>query len=267
MYQILAAAGENGAMRWVVFLALLTVPGAAADLRPKTVEAFDRYIRETEQRLGDSKTFLWADESADRARRVKAGEVIVEPFGGKAVTPVPNGLIHDWVGSVFIPGVSLERTLAMVQDYNHHKDVYKPEVIDSRWISRNGNDFQIYLRLLKKKVITVVLNSEHEVKYTQLDKNRWRSVSRSTKIAEVENAGKRDEHEKPPGTGEGFLWKLNSYWRFEERDGGTWVECQAISLTRDIPTGLGWIVQPIIRDLPRESLFNTLRSTRAALTK
>ena len=128
-----------------------------------------------------------------------------------------------------IPGATLERTLALVQDYGRHKVVYQPEVIDSRILSHNGNDFHIYLRLLKKKVITVVLASEHDVKYTQLDKTRWRSVSRTTKIAEVEHAGKPDEREKLPGTGEGFLWRLNSYWRFEERDGGTWVECEAIS--------------------------------------
>ena len=186
---------------------------------------------------------------------------------GKAVLPVPNGLVHDWVGSVFIPGATLERTLAMVRDYDHHKDVYKPEVIDSRVISHTGNDFHISLRLLKKKVITVVLATEHEVKYTPLDTTRWRSVSRATKIAEVAKAGKPEEREKPPGTGEGFLWKLNSYWRFEERDGGTWLECEAISLTRDVPTGLGWLVEPIIRDLPKESLANTLRATRAALLK
>ena len=113
----------------------------------------------------------------------------------------------------------------------------------------------------------MVLNTEHEVKYFPVDRTRWRSVSRTTKIAEVDRAGKPDERDKPPGTGEGFLWKLDTYWRFEERDGGTWVECQAISLTRDIPTGLGWIVEPIIRSLPKESLENTLRSMRAALRR
>ena len=254
-------------MRWIAMAALLALPACAAELKPKTVEAFDGYIRDTEQRLADSKVFLWADESADRARRVKSGEAVVEPFRGKAVTPVPGGLVHDWVGSVFLPGATLERTLLMVQDYDHHKDVYKPEVIDSRVISHTGNDFHIYLRLLKKKVITVVLSTEHDVKYTPLDKTRWRSVSRTTKIAELDKVGKPEEREKPPGTGEGFLWKLNSYWRFEERDGGTWLECEAISLTRDIPTGLGWLIEPIIRDLPKESLANTLRSTRAALAK
>ena len=240
-------------------------PALSAELKPKTVEAFDRYIRQTEERLDASKTFLWADESPDRARRARQGEVVVSPFNTKPEIAVPNGLIHDWVGAVFIPGATLERTLALVQDYNRHKEIYKPEVIDSRLVSRQGEDFRIYYRLLKKKVITVVLNTEHEVKYTKVDASKWRSVSRTTKIAEVENPGKPGEREKPAGTGEGFLWRLNSFWRFAERDGGVWVECQAISLTRDIPTGLGWLVDPIIRNLPRESLENTLRETRSAL--
>ena len=251
-------------MRWIALAAALALPAHAAELKPATVEAFDRYIRQTEQRLADDPGFLWADQDPARARRVRAGEIVVEPFAAKAVTPVPSGLVHDWVGSVFLPGVTLERSLAMVQDYDHHKDVYKPEVIDSRLVSRSGNTFHIYLRLLKKKVITVVLSTSHEVVYTPIDKTRWRSVSRTTRIAEVDSPGKPGEREKPPGTGEGFLWRLNSYWRFQERDGGTWLECEAVSLTRDIPTGLGWIVEPIIRDLPRESLANTLRSTRAA---
>ena len=251
----------------MVLVALAALPARAAELKPKTVEAFEHYIRQTEQRLEEGGVFLWADQNAERARRVKGGEVVVEPFGSKPVIPVANGLVHDWVGSVFIPGVSVEKTLAMVQDYDHHKDVYRPDVIDSKLISRTGNDYRIYLRLLKKKIITVVLASEHEVKYTPISETRWRSASRTTKIAEVEQAGKADEKEKAPGTGEGFLWRLNSYWRFEERDGGTWVECEAVSLTRDIPTGLGWIVEPIIRELPKESLANTLWLTRAALVK
>jgi hypothetical protein len=180
---------------------------------------------------------------------------------------VIGGLVHDWVGAVFIPGATLEKTLAAGQDYNRHKDIYRPEVIDSRMLARTGNDFRVYLRLLKKKVVTVVLDTEHEVHYEPVDRTRWRSRSRSTKIAEVKNAGQRNERELPTGTGAGYLWRLNSYWRYEERDGGTWVECEAISLTRDVPTGLGWLIEPIIRSLPMESLASTLRETRAALGK
>jgi hypothetical protein len=252
-------------MRSISMAVALVLPAVGAELKPRTLEAFEKYVRQTEDRIAGSKTFLWADESPDRAARAKKGEVVVAPFFKKPETAVPNGLIHDWVGTVFIPGATVDRVLAMVQDYNHHKDVYKPEVIDSRTLSHEGNDFRIYLRFLKKKVITVVLNTEHQVQYTKVDEAKWRSESRTTKIAEVENPGKPDEREKPPGTGEGFLWRLNSYWRFVERDGGVWVECQAVSLTRDIPTGLGWIIDPIIRNLPKESLENTLKATRGAM--
>jgi hypothetical protein len=255
-------------MRWIPIAVLFATTATAAELKPVTVEAFDRYIRQTEARLDASKGALWAEQTPDRARRVRSGEIAVQPFNAKPEWNVQGGgLIHDWVGSVFIPGVTVEQTLALVQDYTHHKDVYQPEVVESRLISREDQHFRIFLRLLKKKVITVQLNTEHDVRYAQLAPKLWRSISRSTKIAEVANPGGPNEREKPPGTGEGFLWRLNSYWRFEERDGGTFVECQAISLTRDVPFGLGWIIEPIIRNLPKESLENTLRATRAALTK
>jgi hypothetical protein len=254
-------------MRWIALATLLSFPAGAAELKPPTLAAFDQYIRQTEARLAASKTFLWADESPERTQRVRQGETVVAPFNAKPDIKVKDGLIHDWVGSVFIPGVTMAKVLAMVQDYNHHKDVYKPEVIDSKLLSRQGNDFLIYLRVLKKKVVTVVMNSEHEVKYSQVDAHAWRSVSRTTRVTEVENPGKKDERELPPDTGGGFLWRLDSFWRFEERDGGVWLECQAISLTRDVPMGLGWLIEPIIRNLPKESLENTLRLTRAALTK
>jgi hypothetical protein len=240
--------------------------GAAAELKPQTNQAFDRYLAETELRLNGRANFLWADESAERARKAKTG-MVVEPWNGKAVRDIPSGLVHDWVGTIFLPGTTLQRTLTFIQDYDRNKEFYKPEVVDSRLLSHTGGDFHIFLRLLKKEIITVVLDTEHDVRYTQVDAVRWRSVSRTTRISEVEKAGKPGEKVLPPGTGNGFLWRLNSYWRFEERDGGTWVECEAISLTRDIPTGLNWIVQPIIRSLPRESLENTLRATRAALAR
>jgi hypothetical protein len=253
-------------MRWIAITALCASSAAAADLKPVTVDAFNQYVRETEDRLAASKVFLWADQAPGRADLARSGQIVVEPINAKPSRSVAGGgLIHDWVGSVFIPGATIDQTIALVQDYDRHKNIYKPEVIDSRILSRDGEHFRIFLRLLKKKVITVQLNTEHDVQYTKIDSKRWRTVSRSTKIAEVDNPGKSNEREKPPGTGEGFLWKLNSYWRFEERDGGTWVECEAISLTRDVPTGLGWLIEPIIRNLPKESLENTLRSTRTAL--
>ena len=251
--------------RRIALAALLLGCAHAAELKPQTVAAFDRYVQQAEQRMDGRKSFLWTGESDARARRVRQGAMLVEPATGTAETPVAFGLVHDWVGAVFIPGTTLEQTLAVGQDYNRHKDIYRPEVMDSRILAHTGNDFRVYLRLLKKKVITVVLDTEHEVHYERVDATRWRSRSRSTKIAEVKDAGKPNERELPPGTGDGYLWRLYSYWRYEERDGGTWVECETISLTRDIPTGLGWLIEPIIRSLARDSLVSTLRETQASL--
>jgi hypothetical protein len=152
-----------------------------------------------------------------------------------------------------------------VQDYDNHKNIYKPDVIASKLISHHGNDFQIYLRLLKKKIMTVVLDTDHDVHYRSLDGARWTCRSYTTRIAEVEDAGSPKERVLPPDTGYGFLWRLYSYWRFQEREAGVYVECRAISLTRDVPLGLGWILEPIIQKLPKESLINTLEATRQAL--
>lgn len=247
---------------------MLAAVSLAAELSKETVQAFERYVRATETRLEEKRArgpFLWADESTERLRQVREGQVVIQPWSGKGDLSVPRGLIHDWIGAAFIPGVSMARTLAWVQDYGGHKEAYKPEVTDSRLLSRNGNEFQVYMRLRKKKVITVVLDTEHEVRYSEQDSTRWYSRSYSTKIAEVNNPGKPDERQLPVGAGHGFLWRLYSYWRFEERDGGVYLECQALSLSRDVPLGLGWLIEPIIRQLPRESLANTLRQTRDAV--
>jgi len=255
-------------MRFCAPAALLLLSGTQcafpADLKPATAAAFDRYIHQAEQRLNERKSFLWADESPGRARRVRSGEVVVEPTGAKAIVEVTDGLIHDWVGAVFVPGVTLARTLEHVEDYDHARTRHR-EVMDSHIIAHHGNDFLVYMRLVKKKVITVVLDTEHDVHYVPIDATHCKSQSKTIKIAEVDNPGKRGEREMAPGTGHGFLWNLDTYWRFQERDGGTWIECQAISLTRDIPTGLGWLIEPIIRSLPRESLESTLRETANAL--
>jgi hypothetical protein len=249
---------------------LLAVAGSApaVKLKPETIRAFDRYVRAAEGRMDErlrTPTPLWVDGSPERLNAVRAGEVAVAPLAGQGDLEVSDGLIHDWVGALFVPGVTLAQTLASVQDYGRNKDTHKPEVIDSKLLARDGNDFRIYLRVMKKKVLTVVLNTEHDVRYFPVNATFCHSRSYSTRIAEVDGAGKPDERELPVGDDHGFLWRLYSYWRFQERDGGVYVECEAISLSRDIPTGLGWLIEPIIRTLPRESLRNTLASTRKAI--
>ncbi len=235
-------------------------------LKQQTMESFASYIRDAEaameQNLDAFESFLWSDASPARAQQVRGGEIVAEFWSGQGPVKVPNGLIHDWIGAALIAGATVKNVLAMVQNYDNHKSIYKPEVIASKLIRRQGSDFQIYLRLLKKKIVTVVLDTDHDVHYRHANGTRWICCSRSTRIAEVESAGTPEEQVRPPDTGHGFLWRLHSYWRFQERDDGVVVECRAVSLTRDVPFGLAWVIEPVIQKLPKESLINTLQATR-----
>jgi len=256
-------------------LAAGAAPAMAAELmtvelKPPTAEAFDDYMRKAEARVdrqAQTSDFLWVDGAPERKRQALDGKVLAEPFAGSGEVQIADGLIHDWVGAVFIPGATLEQALTFLKDYDNHKNFYKPEVLDSKTLSRDGDQFRVFLRLLKRKVLTVVLNTNHDVRYTRVNGQRAYSRSYSTRIAEVENAGKSGERELRPGKDHGFLWRLNSFWRFEQRDGGVYVECEAISLTRDVPTGLGWVINPIIRSLPKDSLAATLAETRQGLAR
>jgi len=239
-------------------------------LHQDTLGAYVEYVREAEalmeQTLRGDGPFLWSDTSPERTRQLGQGLAIAQLWSGKRPVQVPAGLIHDWIGAIRISGTTLNETLATIQNYDNHKNIYKSEVIDSKLIRRQGNDFEIYLRLLKKKIITVVLDTDHEVHYAPLDATRWYCRSYTTRIAEVEDAGKPAERVLPPDTGYGFLWRLYSYWRFRETEGGVDVECRSLSLTRDVPKGLRWVIEPIIQKLPRESLIHILRATRQALS-
>lgn len=242
---------------------------ARVQLKRQTVQQFNDYIQHAEaamdRTLRGEGSFLWSGASQERTRQVQSGKVIAEFWTGRGPVKVSNGLIHDWIGAALIPGVNGEETLALLQDYDNHHNIYQPEVIASKLISHHGHDFQIYLRLLKKKVLTVVLDTDHDVHYGAVDRKRWTCRSYTTRISEVEDAGSPRERVLPPDTGYGFLWRLYSYWRFQERSDGVYLECRAISLTRDVPFGLGWVVEPIIQKLPKESLINTLEATRRAL--
>lgn len=238
-------------------------------LQKSTLQGFEEYIHAAEAGMerscAGSGPFLWSDADAERVRRVRSGEVAAEFCSGEGPAAVPSGLIHDWIGAARAEGATVEAMLRLIQNYDHHSEIYQPEVTASKLLSRKDNDFEIYLRLRKKKIITVVLDTEHHVEYRPAGKARWTCRSYTTRVAEVEHAGKPNEEVLAPDTGYGFLWRLYSYWRFEERDGGVDFECRAVSLTRDIPTGLGWIIEPMIEKLPKESLMHTLECTRQGL--
>ena len=250
---------------------------APAKLRSETVLAFDRYLRLTEERndteLQRGSALLWVDTLPESQRTLahaalKRSEVEIHQLNtldnGKPIG-CPGGLIHHWVGVVFIPGAKLDDVLGVLQDYDRQSTYYAPDVERSKIESREGEHFRVFLRFRRHKVITVVLNTEHDVDYFRDAPGRAHSRSSAMRIAEVENPGRSDEREKQPGQDGGYLWRMETWWRMEERDGGVYVQSEVASLTRDIPTGLGWLVGPFVTSIPKETLLFTLESTRRAV--
>ena len=259
-------------------LAASAATAAAVELEPQTVRAFDRYVQLTEERMraevGGESPFLWLDrlDAAERDEvlaRLRSGEVVMEPLetrdGGDEVD-IPFGMVHHWIGTVLIPGVTLDRTIAMVQDYDRYPEVYAPDVRASAIREREGNRFEVYLRLYTKRVLTWVADTEHSVEYVAVDDTRMHVPSRSTRILEIEHADTPRERAKPEGDDRGFAWRLNNYCSFEERDEGTLMQCESITLTRGIPFLLGVVLRPFVTGVPREKLTLTLEAARRRLT-
>lgn len=244
-------------------------PSFAAKLEADTLAAWELYRELTEARiekeLQSAEGFLVLDflddGEAAKARSAMASGVFIRRMETRNVEgdeiEIPKGLVHHWYGAVLVPAAKLDEVLAWEQDYSRHED-YFDEVEESRLVSREGNVFDIFLRLRRKKVITVHYNTEHEVRYRRLGPDRAASRSEATRIAEIEDAGTHREGEKPAGDDRGFLWRLNSYWRFQQQATGVLVECESISLSRTIPTAFRWVVKPFITSVPRESLEATL---------
>ena len=261
---------RTGLVQFILICSMVTISLAQ---QKRTSDAFNAYIASAEQRItqarGKSSNFLAMDSLPVGQRnqvmsQLRSGEVIIEKHDDTP-TEIPAGLIHDWVGTVFIPQVTVGQVLALIEDYDHSTHYYSPDVAQSRLMSRQGDDFQVFMRLRKHKVITVVLDTEYSVHYGKLDAAHQYSFSRSTRVTEIAQPAAPSEHALPAGKDHGFMWRLNSYWAFEAIDDGVLIECEAISLTRDIPTGLGWMIGPFVNSIPRESLQFTLEATRKAM--
>jgi hypothetical protein len=243
----------------------------AAELQPRTAAAFDRYVRATEASL-KTRPFLYVDRlspsrRAEALAMMQRGMLSIEAprtlEAGREID-VPGGLIHHWVGSAFISGATLDQALTILQDYDRHERIYAPTVARSKLLSHEGDRYRFFLRFRMKKVITVVVNSEHDALFNTAP-DRADAWIRSTRIAEVENADETGEREKPVGQDGGYLWRLNTYWRLLVRDGGLYIQCESLSLTRGIPIGFGWLVGPFVTSIPKESLTFTLETTRKQL--
>jgi hypothetical protein len=250
---------------------------SAAELEQQTIDAFDHYVRVAQQQMDSTLRpggpFLWIDRLKDsRSRRLyeqlRGGQMVIRQLqtydDGRSID-IPDGMVHHWVGIVFVPGVTLDSAESVLQDYNQYARIYGPEVRRSKLLGRTDDGFKLYLQLYKDSPRRVSYNADFKVERTAIDATHATSSSVSTRIAELQDPGNPDSPDLPLGQGAGYLWRMNDYWRYEQKDGGVYVQVESISLSRDVPAILSWFIDPIIHRIARETIAELLDATRNAM--
>jgi len=240
---------------------VLAAPTSAA------LRAFDTYIAEVENRLQQqhrsAKDFLASKDAA----RLRGGEQIIEQVPPPSGTDLPGAMLHHWRGTAFAPGATPADLERLMKNFDSYPKNYAPQVVQARILTRKGDNFHVLMRTRQKHVITVVLDMNLDIAFGRLDAQHGYSLSRSTQISEIESPGTPEERALGPQENHGFLWRLNTYWSYEERDGGLYMQIETVSLSRAVPEGLGWAIKPFVESVTKESLEFTLRSTCEALHK
>jgi hypothetical protein len=260
----------TNALLAIALFAAASAPAHANDLQQQTINAWNAYLRTTDLRMKDrldgKTSFLWTDESTDRKQRVGRGEIPVAAAVSHGTQTVPNGLIHHWIGGIFIPGATIEGLSAVMENYGAYKDFYKPVVVDSRVMGCASGDQRFWM-LWQNKVlfVTAAIEGQYQAHHVRVDSRRGYEIADSVQVQEIENYGRTGQRLLPPGTGNGYIWRVHSIARYEERDGGVDLELEAIALTRDIPVSVRWLVNPIINHLSINSLVTTLQQTKNAV--
>lgn len=262
---------EMGRLSGLLIVVVLALPCAAqfmTTLQPRTVEEFDAYAHRVEaaleQRWEGKQPFLSLDENPSERAQVLQGELWIQPANPNNPVAIYDGLVHDWVGAVFMPHADLKTVLDILQDFNRQSQIY-PDVKQSRTVSRTGNNITGFWRLERKQsIVSVVLDVTQKAEWQQVGPGKWVCRAYAKNIQEIEHPGTPQEQVLPVGQGRGFLWRLYAYWSLEAIDGGVLAECRTLSLSRSIPQGLAWAIQPFVETLPKSALASTLGETRAA---
>jgi hypothetical protein len=257
---------------WIPAFLVFLLPVCAASLKKETTDVWESYLQDAHirirNRVNPGRAFLWADESPDRVAKVRGGEVIVAPVGPNTPKEIPSGLIHDWVGAVFIPNTNFDRVLPVLRDYGSYKDFYQPGVIASKPLTLSDAEDRFTMLLANKSLFRkIAFDSDYRSSPFQVDERRRYTIAQTTRIQEIAEYGTASQHTLPQDEGTGLVWRLVSVTRFQERDGGVYIEIEAIVLSRDIPGSLSWLVKPMIRRVAKASLTNTLQQTRDAVLK
>jgi len=260
------------APRFFVAAFLVVMPAAiiAADLKSETISHWEEYVSAVDAKNGLHLTpraeFLSSDLIPGQIAKLRDGEIAVSPAEAHIPVKIPAGLIHDWVGAAFIPNATVKDVFGVVRDYDRYAEFYQPNVMKSKAVVVTDEKDQISLVMMNKSAVgKTALDCDYRTTYVRLDEHRWYSVSDSTRIQEISEYGTRSQHILPENHGTGLIWRLHTVTRFEERDGGVYIELEAVALSRDIPSGVRWMVEPVVRRVSRSALSTSLRSTASAM--
>jgi hypothetical protein len=245
---------------------------AAAEPQPAALASFNSYIGKTESKLAQqhksASGFPGSSSTISQNEgRLHSGELIIEKLAPGAPAGFPGAMLHHWRGTAFAPGAKAADFERLMRSFSAYPQYYAPQVVQARVLEQQGDQYKVLMRVRQHHGLVVVLDTSYDVAFARIDPKRGYSVSRSTRVTEIGAAGTPNEHALSPSEDHGFLWRLNTYWSYEERDGGLYMQIESVSLTRAIPTGLGWAIGPFVESVPRESLEFTLRSTCNALKK
>lgn len=255
-----------------LFIFLRASGSALAEPPAAAASAFNSYVSAVEARLAQqhrSQVSFLASMASDPENevRLRRGELIVERLAPSAGAVMPGALLHHWRGTAFAAGAKAADFERVLRDFNSYPQYFSPQVLQAKVLAQDGDHIQALLRVRQRHVITVVMDTAYDVGFGRLDEQRGYSISRSTRISEIDSPDTGAEHALDSSREHGFLWRLNTYWSFEERDGGLYMQIESVSLTRSIPSGLGWVIGPFVESVPRESLEFTLRSACIALRR
>jgi hypothetical protein len=254
-------------LKWLTAALLLAASQAALLAQvPAAAEAdYNQYVTTAESRLTGQHESNQPPASSAIQNRVKQGELVIEKLTPDKDADPPGAMLHDWRGTAFAPGATASDFERVMRDFPAYSTVYAPQVLRADVTSHDSDQYKVTMRVKQKHVLTVVLDTAYDVSFGGSDPAHGWSTSRSTAISEIAYAGTDKERALGPKEEHGFLWRLNTYWTYEERDGGLYLQIESISLTRSIPAGLGWVARPFVESVPRESLEFTLRKTCEAL--
>ena len=259
----------------LLVICLLKVNKVSAQAPLAALAAFNNYTGAVEARLAQQRRsrvdLVASSRSEETEARLRRGDTIIEKLSPGEDDQPEGALLHDWKGTIFVRGATVADFESLMKNLSSYPQRFAPQVTRAMILSPHAtkapDHFTALMRVRQKHVITVVMDTTYDVLYGRVDAHRGFSISRSTKIAEIADAGTRKERALGPTEDHGFLWRLNTYWSYEERDGGLYMQIESVSLTRGVPPGLGWAIEPFLESVPRESLEFTLRAVSKTLQK